>query len=378
MRLLALVLILAILTGCSLVPDTYLSVEDHIVPQTQKTQSDEVTVRDYSELKRAILSFVEAGQTEGTIWTSNYDGPLEEDLLQASYEVSKLNPLGAYAVDYMTHDCTFIVNYYEITVRITFRRTLREIESIEPIATQSLLQSRLEQALEQHETRLALRSANYRGWDVAAMVEEYCAAHPDTMMEQPNVTLSVYPDSGTIRILEIDLQYTHTAQELERMEDAVQESVDAAAEYIRYRQSDREKTDLLFTYLMERFTYVEGTTATPLYDALCAGIADPAGLAHAWQLICDTAGVPCYTVTGLRNGQPHTWNIVGNDGYFRHVDLPQCMLKRGTLVLQDDLSMGDYYWNTEQLPACTPYPEDTAPIAEQASIQSEEDTPVQP
>ena len=378
MRLVALMLILAMLTGCSLVPDTYLSVEDHIVPEAQKSQSDAITVRNYSDLKRAILSFVEAGQSEGTIWTSNYDGPLEDDLIQAAYEVSKLNPLGAYAVDYMTHDCTFIVNYYEINIRTTFRRTLQEMEAIEPIATQSLLQSRIEKALEQHETRLALRLASYRDWDVAAMVAEYCAAHPDTIMEQPAVTLSVYPDSGTIRILEIDLQYTHTAQELERMKEAVQESVDAAAEYIRYRQSDREKTDLLFTYLMERFTYIEGSTATPLYDALCAGIADPAGLAHAWQLICDTAGVPCHTVTGLRNGQPHTWNIVGNDGYFRHVDLARCMLERGALVLQDDLSMGEYYWSTEQLPACVPYPEDAIPSAEETPAQPQEHPSAQP
>lgn len=356
-RVLALLLLFLVLTGCSLAPDTYLSVKEHTVSDPHPVRTDAVTVEDYAGLKRAILEFVEAGQAQGTIRTSNYDGNVESDLTQAAYEVSKLNPVGAYAVDYMTHDCTFIVNYYEILIQITFRRTLQEIEGIEVMTSQAALRSRLEQALENHETRLAVKMTGYRDPDLAEMVRTYCEAHPDTMMERPAVTVAVYPDSGTVRIVEIDLVYTKTASELEQMERAVQESIDAAAEYIRYRQSDREKTELLFTYLLERFPYREAASVTPLYDALCAGVVEPTGMAQAWQLICDKAGVPCYTVTGLRNGETYTWNIVGNDGYFRHVDLARCVLEQEQLVLLSDGEMGEYYWNADQFPVCEPYPE---------------------
>lgn len=374
-RILLLLLLLSSLTGCSLAPDTYLSVKDHAASTVQTTQTDAVTVGDYASLKRAILRQVQSGQTVGTILTSNYDGDVEAELTQAVYEVAKLNPLGAYAVDYMTHDCTYIVNHYEITIRITFRRTLREIESVETVSTYSILQSRLEQALEDHETRLALRISSYRELDVAAMAAEYCAAHPDTIMEQPKVSVSVYPDSGTVRILEVDLTYTHSSSELERMRNAVRESVDAAAEYIRYRTGDREKTELLFTYLLERFTYDTGSTVTPLYDALCAGVADPAGLSQAWQLICDTAGVECYTVSGLKNGEPYTWNIVSHDGYFRHVDLAACVLEQGVLHLLDDREMNEYYWNFEQYPACELYQEEAVTQQPDAEPPAEEETP---
>ena len=163
-----------------------------------------------------------------------------------------------------------------------------------------------------------------------------------------------------MRVLEIDFGYTETPQALSEKAEAVGESVDAAAEYIRYRDSDRGKAELLFTYLMERFTYVSGESSTPLYDALCSGVATPLGLSQAWQLICDQAGVECYTVSGLKDGESYTWNIISADGYFRHVDLYRCVLERGALVLETDGEMSGYYWSQEDYPVCEPEP--TVPV----------------
>ena len=126
-RILFPILLLLSLTACSLAPDSYLSVTPHAGTTGQADPADAVEASDYSSLKRAILGFVEAGQTQGTILAASYDGDLERDLTDVAYEITKLNPLGAYAVDYMTHDSTFIVNYYQISIQITFRRTAREI-----------------------------------------------------------------------------------------------------------------------------------------------------------------------------------------------------------------------------------------------------------
>lgn len=202
--------------------------------------------------------------------------------------------------------------------------------------------------------------SNYQEPDIQAMVDTYCAENPGTVMEKPTLTVSAYPDTGTVRVLEIDFGYTETPQALSEKAEAVGESVDAAAEYIRYRDSDRGKAELLFTYLMERFTYVSGESSTPLYDALCSGVATPLGLAQAWQLICDQAGVECYTVTGLKDGESYTWNIISADGYYRHVDLYRCVLERGTLVLETDGEMSGYYWSQEDYPVCEPEP--TVPV----------------
>lgn len=45
------------------------------------------------------------------------------------------------------------------------------------------------------------------------------------------------------------------------MEKAVEESLQAASVYVRYRDTEWEKAGLLYTYLMERFTYTERETA---------------------------------------------------------------------------------------------------------------------
>lgn len=382
-RILFPILLLLSLTACSLAPDSYLSVTPHAGTTGQADPADAVEASDYSSLKRAILGFVEAGQTQGTILAASYDGDLERDLTDVAYEITKLNPLGAYAVDYMTHDSTFIVNYYQISIQITFRRTAREIAAIDTIATQAVLQARMQKAVADHESRVTVRMNNYNEPDVAAMVEAYCAANPGTVMQVPAVSVGVYPDSGTSRILEIDLAWTDAPEVLEKKEQAVRENVEAAAEYIRYRQTDREKAELLFTYLSERFAYAEGQTDTPVYDALCSGVADDQGLSRAWQLICDQAGVACWTVEGLRNGESHTWNIVSVDGYYRHVDLARCFLELGVLTLWDDGAMENYYWNQSDYPVCEPYadpaPEETpaeeVPPAEETPAEEEPAAP---
>ena len=347
--------LLCLLSGCSAWRnDDYLSLSPHSTATTQTASPDAVTVENYLGLKNAILGFIREGQANGTIRVTNYDGDVESDLSEAAYEVSKLDPLGAYAVDYMTHDLVRIVSYYEIHISITFRRTAEEIAAIEPVSTEAQLQSKLHEAIDRCDRRLTVRMSNYQAPDIQAMVDAYCAENPGTVIEKPTLTVSAYPDTGTVRVLEIDFGYTETPQALSEKAEAVGESVDAAAEYIRYRDSDRGKAELLFTYLMERFTYEAGESTTPLYDALCSGVATPLGLSQAWQLICDQAGVECYTVSGLKDGESYTWNIISADGYFRHVDLCRCVLERGTLVLESDGEMSGYYWDQEEYPACEP------------------------
>lgn len=374
-----LLLVLLVLTGCSLAPDEYLVITPHEGTQVRTEATDAVPVQNYDQLKRAILGFVEAGQAEGIIRAVNYTGSVEEDLTAAAYEVAKLEPLGAYAVDYMSHDCTLIVNYYEIHIRINFRRTPREIASVENIGTQIQLQKRLEKAVDDLEQTLVLRISGYREPDIVGIVERYCADHPDTVMQTPEVSFSSYPDSGSVRITEIRLNYTEKPEILRSMATEVAESINNAAEYIRYRNTDRDKTELLFTYLTERFTYSQAVTGTPVFDALCSGIADPAGLATAWQLICDRAGVSCWTVEGLKQGEPYVWNIVSHDGLYRHVDLARSVLEDGYLHLMTDGEMTEYYWNTEQVPACVPAPEPTPqpPAQEPAEDTPAEETPAE-
>lgn len=353
-RLIPLLILLLLLTGCSLTPDEYLYVEPHVDSSVQDNSTDALTAENYLSLKNAILRLIRTGKTEGVIRVTNYDGDVEKDLPEAAYAVSKQDPLGAYAVDYMTHSCTQIVSYYEIRINITFRRTAEEIAGILNASTQERLDIRLTEALQNYQDRLTVRISNYRDQaeTIPVFVADYCTANPQIMMEQPTVSVSAYPESGNVRILEINFGYIHEPQVLAGMQRSVQNNINGAAEYIRYRETDQEKAALLFTYLTERFHYTDAESNTPLYDALCRGIADPVGLAQAWQLICDQAGMECYTVAGLWGGEPYDWNIINTDEGYRHVKLAQNVLEAHELLLLTDEEMTEYYWNTEEYPAC--------------------------
>lgn len=368
-RLLSLLLALLLLTGCAFAPSEYASITDHTGVDDAGGDDDALTADDYNSLKQAILSFVRTGTADGSIVVTRYDGDVEADLTQAAYEVSKLDPLGAYAVDYMTHDCVRIVSYYEIRIRTTFRRTKAELDAIRMAYSDPQIAILVQLAVEQGADRLTLRLTDYHEQDFAAITAEYCAARPETVMETPKVSVSVYPDSGESRIAEINFQYNNTLPVRELMKESVATNLNAAAEYIRYRETPEERTALLFTYLTQRFRYTQRETQTPLYDSLCRGVADPEGLATAWQLICDRVGVPCYTVRGIRNGEEHVWNIIADNGYYRHVDLARCVLELGALTLWTDGEMTEYYWNPELYPPCEPVP---PPQNEEPPVTEEE------
>ena len=352
-RLVCAIFILLLLTGCAgLTQDSYVSVQPHKERFVQKSNDDAVEAEDYAGLRAAILGFVEKGQTEGVIRVTSYDGDVETDVAQAAYEVSKQEPIGAYAVDYMTHECVRVVSYYEIRIHTTFRRTREEMEQVEFAASTIQLENRVHQALEDCETGIVLRMDSYWEQDVAAMVDEYCMKNPASVIEKPQITVATYPDSGAARILEIGFDCVLTPEERLSRKAATRESLDGAAEYIRYRQTERDKITLLYTYLTGRFSYEPGQTETPLYAALCEGVADPVGLTQAWQLICDKAGVKCHTVYGAKHGEPYCWNVVSADGVYRHLDLMESILNRGQLALLTDSEMTEYSWEPGNFPEC--------------------------
>lgn len=380
MRRIALLLsILLLLTGCGLVENEYYSVKPH---ETEAPPSlpAAVEVGDFEALRSAIVRFVKAGQEEGTIRAVDYDGDVQEDLDLAIYEAIRVEPIGAYAVDYLNHDCTKIVNYYEIKLYITYRRTAEQIASVQMAETLQQMREQLERSLRMWDDHLAVQTPQDLQYDVSAMVREYCQNNAAKMPEVPRLTVTIYPESGETRILEIIFTYDNTHEQLRQMTQAIEESVEAAAEYVRYRTSGWGKTQLLYTYLTQRFGYSEGSTFTPVYSALCEGLADPAGLAQGFALICGKAGMECHVVTGLLDGQEHTWNIVKLDGQWRHVDLASCILSGSGLRLRTDWEMSRYYWNTLDYPACVVVEAPVAPVEEPAAEEetaASEQTPAE-
>lgn len=353
-QLAALFLALALaLSGCGGILVNEYTAETPHVEQHAVSDDDALTAENYLSLKNAILSFVEDGVEEGLIRIYDYSGDVEEDLSAATYEVAKTDPLGAYAVDYMTHDCALIVSYYEAHISIKFRRTPEEIAAIQRVTGAYTLEELLQQTMIEGGESLVARLSYFNDQDVEEMTRKFYEENPAVIMERPQVSVNVYPDSGYVRIVEIRLEYDRPAEELLELREAVATNVRAAREYVRYRSTEAGKLQLLYTYLQERFAYDVGETTTPVYSFLCEGIAGGEGCAKSLQLICDEMGLECRTVSGNRGGEPHDWNIVCVDGDYRHVDLLRALSEgQEPLPLYTDGEMTDYFWDAEAYPAC--------------------------
>ena len=291
---------------------------------------------------------------------------IEADLPQAVYEIAREDPIGAYAIDYITHDCTLIVAYYEIKVDITFRDVLTPLDEIEYVGGETEAGRLISRALEDYDDHLTLY-ATYPGRpDYAALVQNYCDSAPARACGRAGTdrhrTTPPTPATGS---WSWSFAYPASRQELQEMQQDVRESLAAAEVYVRYCTSETEKAALLFTYLAERFPYQQGDSRTPVYSALCQGVANSKSMAQSWQLLCDEAGLSCRTVSGLRGGEAYWWNIVTLDGVSCHVDVLRDLLDGSTLRLRYDEDMaGGYYWDAEDVPACpAPAPEEEEPEA---------------
>ena len=67
--------------------------------------------------------------------------------------------------------------------------------------------------------------------------------------------------------------------------------------------------------------------------------------------MCRYADLTCMTVTGTRDGEPWTWNIVLDGEEYYHVDLLRCS-DSGKYREQTDAQMQGYVWDYSAYPPC--------------------------
>ena len=382
-RALLVFLFLLGLCGCArLIPSEYRAVSPH-TEEVQPVLEDALQADSFASLKNAIRTLVQNGVEHGLIRVTRYEGDLQNDLVQAAYEVSREDPIGAYAVDYMTHDCALIVSYYEIRIDITFREMRTPLEQLEYVASERELKRKLYQALDLFQDHLTLYAIYPTEPDYEAVVRSYCEQTPEIHVAVPEVRVTEYPASGANRIVELVFTYPEEAAVLRRMQRDIADTVSAADVYVRYRSTAGEKAALLYSYLAERFSYTQGTSRTPVYSALCQGVADSASMAYSWKLLCDQLGMECRLVQGFRGSDSYSWCIVSLDGVYCHMDILEDLLNGDGLHVRFDDEMEGYYWDEAAYPACPrpeppEQPEDEAPEEGEAAESQPEQPSEQP
>jgi hypothetical protein len=317
-------LMLGLLCGCGIFGEkTYVSVAPHVEDYQTAVDSDAMTVSSYLSLKNAMIGFVTDGVEEGVLRAESYSGDLSKDLSDAVYEVSRGNPIGAFAVDYMTYDYSKIVSYYEIHIHCTYRRSVEEIESIVYVTDSSEIEEQLQETMADYDPVLRLHVGDYREADLQELVQQIYRAHPEFALEEPDINVTSYPDSGTQRVLEIEFLYKTDQETLQadraEMQNVVSNIVDL------YGSGIDEKTGARRCYYRlgrDGSLVQEGTStfSSSAYGALVETSATSFGYAQAYTLLMEEQDIPCSVVQGTYEGQSRAWCRITLDGINYYVD----------------------------------------------------------
>ncbi len=339
------------LAGCQWMDGSYLSVTPHREPNTVSDQKT-VSAANYRQLCTALENMVRAGTENAVINVSEYDQDLvEHGIANAVDYICMSYPLGAYALEEIDYEIGTNAGKPAIAVTVHYLHSRIEIQKVERVAEMDGAFSAITDALDRCDPSIVLLVEHYEETDFAQLVADHAGENPQLVMELPQVSAAVYPDSGSARVIEVTFTYENSRENLRSMQKQVEPVFASAALYVSGEGSDTQKYGQLYAFLMERFDYEITTSITPAYSLLRHGVGDHRAFAAVFAALCRQAGLECMVVTGTRDGEPWNWNIVLDDGNYLHVDLLRCSQTGGFRQCSDE-EMTGYVWDYSAYPAC--------------------------
>lgn len=341
------------LSGCANMFDGhYVSITPHEA-QDDGVDIQRVSATNYDQLYTALQTMAGSGNTTGVISVAQYDqAAISRDMARAASQVIQQDPIAAYAVEDIHVELGTNAGQPAIAVQISYVHDRTEIQKIRKVVTMDDAKERIAQELEKCNAGVVLYVDTYEQLDLAQWVEDYAAIYPEFVMETPQTTVNVYPETGSSRVLELKFTYQNSRDVLRSMQNQVSPMFAAAKLYVSGDGAEREKFSQLYAFLMERFeNYTLETSITPAYSLLIHGVGDAKAFATVYSAMCRQAGLECMSVAGTRNGSAWYWNIVRDNDVYYHVDLLQCS-KYGVFRERTDEEMGGYVWDYSAYPAC--------------------------
>ena len=172
-----LTLALCLLTGCSaLLERTYSTAEPHSSKFWESEAAGTLRAENHQDVVNDLLLLVGRHQETATLRLYEFKSDLAvaDTLEEAAAEVQQETPMGAYAVEFITTSSHAQRGYYEVAVRIGYRRTLEQLQAVVNATSPEALYSLLAAALDDGKTELAVRMG-YWGADGGTRVEDAMA-----------------------------------------------------------------------------------------------------------------------------------------------------------------------------------------------------------
>ncbi len=337
-----------LLSGCDMwMNGTYVYKSPHQDDYTPYDVS-QTAVSTQQELRRELSRFVGAGREDGVIYFTDLDKDQAQDYLDSEIRYLKTyDPVGAYALEEITCQLGTSGGRQAIAIKAKYYYSRSRILQIRDAADMEQAKQLAADALESFQGSVVMLVENYREMDFEQFTQEYVAMYPDRCMEQPQVTVSVYPEMGISRVVELSFTYQNTREELKVMQEAVEKVFTSAELYVSPDAGVTEKYFQLYNFLMERSDYRLETALTPAYHLLRHGVGDSKAFASVYAAMCRRVGLDCQMVSGTRNGEPWWWNVIAWEDAYYYLDLLACS-EKGRFAWYTQEKMKGYVWNWDQ------------------------------
>lgn len=176
-KMMVLLAALCLLTGCSaLLERTYSTAEPHSSKFWESEAAGTLRAENHQDVVNDLLLLVGQHRETATLRLYDFkdDLAVADTLERAAAEIQQETPMGAYAVEFITTSSHAQRGYYEVAVRIGYRRTLEQLQAVVNATSPEALYSLLAAALDDGKTELAVRMG-YWGENGGTRVEEAMA-----------------------------------------------------------------------------------------------------------------------------------------------------------------------------------------------------------
>lgn len=349
-----------LLGGCSAMGGSYVSVTPHH-EQNSHSRTDSLSASNYAQLRKLLSELAQEGTESAVINVSKYErSKVEQGMSDAIRYVTKIMPIGAYAIDRVDYEIGVNSGKLAVSVNISYLHGRSELRKIRQAADMEEVKEIVEKALADCVDSVVIYVDTYSDVDLVQQVADYALENPDVVMESPVLAIGAYPDQGPSRVLELKFIYQTSRDTLRSMQSQVKRVFTSASLYINQNDADAQKFSQLYTFLTERFDYKIETSITPSYSLLYHGVGDGKTFAMVYAAMCRSAGLDCRMVSGTRDGEAWYWNLICEDGVYYHVDLLESY-SVGQLVRLTDEEMTGYVWDYSAYPAAGMVEEETQP-----------------
>ena len=350
-------LALLLLAGCSSFYDgEYSYVTSHEEPGALVGDTEEqyYEVRTYVGMKNAVQSLISSGAESGTIRVKDYPSSVQDDIARVCLDATKDYPMGAYAVEYISHSVSRILGYDEVKLRISYRLSMKEMSSVRSASTLTDVYSMVESAVETGLERITIQtsSLSVKGQTLLDYLHNLYRSHPELLTSEPKAVISFYPSEESISKI-VDFAFSYR----EEHEEAVERLAilnPAAEEIVLPFEGLTTQEKALYCCRDVALSVQNTRRGSTAYDTLILGTADSEGCAMAYQLLCNLCGVDCRVVEGRMDGSIHYWNIISIDREYYHVDCSACIEKpiAEGFLFTDMQMISRYWWDVDKYPAC--------------------------